>query len=186
MTLYLLARTHSRHEFATADAINDLGAVAVVPRKVAIIPAKDGKGERIEYTPLLPRMMFLACTEQQWHTFSAKRLHGPLGILPPIRRELEILPRTWASFQDFAARAEQECEYRLGLHEAGRKVRNYRPGDMLRIIGGDLLDGQLRDQLGKFVKLDRGRVVVETGVMLMGKPVVARLEPGDVMGVAAE
>lgn len=182
MTIYLLARTHSRHEFDTAAAINDLGALAVVPRKVAIIPAKDGKPERIEYSPLLPRLMFLACTESQWHEWHSHRLHGPQGILPPIRRELDILPRTWASFQDFAARAEQECEYRLGLHEAGRKVRNYRPGDMLRIIGGDLLDGQL----GEFIRLEHGRVVVQTKLVMMGKPVVARLQPGEVMGVAAE
>jgi hypothetical protein len=181
VTLHILARTHSGKEFATAKAINDLGAYALVPRKVSIIPAKDGKPERIEYSPLLPRLMFLACTEDQWHQFSAKRLHGPNGILPPIRRELVILPRTWSSFQDFAARADQECEYRRGMHEQGRKVRNYRPGDMLRIIGGDMLDGQL----GEFIKLEHGRIVVQTKLILMGKAVVARLQPGEVMGVAA-
>ena len=182
MTLYLLARTHASAEFATADAINDAGGFAVVPRAVSIVPAKDGKPERVEYRPLLPRMLFLACTEAQWHLFATKRLHGPQGILPPIRRELDILPRTWADFQAFAARAEQECEYRRGLHEAGRKVRSYRPGDMLRIIGGDLLDGQL----GEFIRLEHGRVVVQTKLVMMGKPVVARLQPGEVMGVAAE
>jgi hypothetical protein len=64
------------------------------------------------------------------------------------------------------------------MHEQGRKVRNYRPGDMLRIIGGDMLDGQL----GEFIKLEHGRIVVQTKLMLMGKAVVARLQPGDVMG----
>ena len=184
--IYMLARTHSRHEFATAAAINELGALAVVPRAVSIIPAKDGKPERIEYRPLLPRALFLACTDEQWHHMQGNRLHGPQGILPPIRRDLLILPRTWADFQAFAARAEQECEYRRGMHEMGRKVRNYRRGDIIRIIGTDMLDGQLRDQLARFVRLDKGRVVVETGVMLMGKPVTARLDPAHVTSMAAE
>lgn len=186
MTLYLLARTHARAEFATADAINDLGAVAVVPRAVSIIPPKDGKPERIEYRPLLPRMLFLACTEAQWHQFSAKRLHGPQGILPPIRRELDILPRTWASFQDFAARAEQQCEYRRGRHEAGKKVANMRRGDIVEMINGSIGDLELRGKMGKYLGVKDGKVHVQTDVLLMGKPVVARLEMGDFVGVAAE
>lgn len=186
MTLHLLIATRARYEFATEDAINDAGAMAVVPRRVEIIPAKDGKPERTEYRPLIPRMMFLACTEAEWHKFNGGRLFNGGKLLPPIRREIEILPRAWADFQGFAARAEQECQYRIGLHEAGRKVRNYRRGDVLRIIGSDMLEGQLRDQLARFVKLDKGKVVVETGVVIMGKPVMARLDPGQVTGMAAE
>jgi len=34
MILHLLARTHSRHEFSTAEAINAAGGFAVVPRAV--------------------------------------------------------------------------------------------------------------------------------------------------------
>lgn len=184
--MYLLTRTHSRKEFATADAINDLGAYALVPRKVAIIPAKDGKPERIEYSPLLPRMMFLACTEEAWHQFSTKRLHGPSGILPPIRRELVILPRTWDSFRDFAARAEQECEYRRGAHEAGKRVKKMKPGQIIRMIKATIADVDLAGRMGRVVRMESGKVLVETDVMLMGKPVVARLDPRDVMGVAAE
>jgi protein involved in polysaccharide export with SLBB domain len=184
--IYILASARARYEFDTEAAINDAGGFAVVPRWVEIIPAKDGKPERMEYRPLLPRMMFLACSESQWHQFHGKRLHGPNGILPPIRRDLEILSRTWADFQSFAARAEQECEYRIAMHEQGRKVRNYRRGDIIRIIGTDMLDGLLRDQLARFVKLDKGKVIAETSVMFMGKPVTARLDPAHVTGMAAE
>lgn len=186
MTLYLLAATRTHHEFATETAINDLGAYALVPRRVEITPAKDGKPERIEYRPLLPRMMFLACSESQWHTFSAKRLHGPNRILPPIRRELVILPRTWASFQDFAARAEQECEYRIGCHEAGKRVKKMKPGQIIRMINATIADMDLAGRMGRVVRMEGGKVLVQTDVMLMGKPVVARLDPGQITGMAAE
>lgn len=181
--IHILCAVRSRHEFNTAAAINAAGAFAAIPRRVDITPAKYGKPERIEYRPLLPGMMFLACTESEWHAFHSKRLQGPNGILPPIRKELDILPRTWSSCQDFAARAEQECEYRREMHERGRKVANMRPGDMLRIIGTDMLDGQLRDHLPKFARMERGQMLIETNLTIMGRPVIARVRPDDVQGV---
>jgi len=192
MTMHILARVRSGHEFATADAINamlhrpdpdgdwrPIGALAIVPRAMSIIPAKDGKPERIEYRPLLPRLMFLACTEDHWHMFQAKRIFGATGKpLPPIHRECVILPRSWAGCQDFAARADQECMYRLGMYERGKRVRNMRPGDIIRMIGASIGDVELAGRLGKVLRVKDGKVHVETDVMLMGKPVVAWLEPG--------
>lgn len=196
--IHLLARVHSRHEFTTAQAINamlhrpdpdgdlrPIGAVALVPREVIIIPAKDGKPERIDYRPLLPRLMFLACTEAQWHQFQTQRIYGPAGILPPIRREFDLLPVHWAGLQAFAARAEMECAYRIGCHEAGKKVANMRPGDIIRMIEATIGDVDLAGRLGKVVRTERGKVHVQTDVELMGKRVVVRLDVGQI-GMAAE
>jgi hypothetical protein len=180
--IYTLARTRQGHEFAAAEAITALGALATAPRKVHITPPKDGKPERPEYAPILPRLLFIASTEAQWYAMTKRRMIHNGKLLPPLFREFIIPPYAWHQFQDFAARAEQECEYRRGLHEQGRKVRNYRPGEMLRIIGGDMLDGQL----GEFIKLEHGRVVVQTKLILMGKAVVARIDPSNVTGMAAE
>ena len=199
MTIYLLARTHSRKEFDTADAINAMihrpdpegdlrptGAVAVVPREVIITPARDGKPEAITYRPLLPRLMFLACTEAQWHDFQHKRIYGPAGILPPIRREFDLLQVHWAGLQAFAARAEMECEYRIGCHEAGKRVKKMKAGQIIRMINATIADVDLAGRMGRVVRMEGGKVLVETDVLLMGKPVVARLEPGQIMGMAAE
>lgn len=198
MTIYLLARVHSRAEFATATAINNMlhrpdpdgdlrpiGAVAVVPREVVITPAKDGKPERIDYRPLLPRLMFLACTEVQWFMFQHKRLYGPAGILPPIRREFDILPVHWAGLQAFAARAEQECEYRIGCHERGKRVKKMKPGQIIRMINATIADVDLAGKLGRVVRMEGERVHVQTDVEMMGKPVVAILN-ADQIGMAAE
>jgi hypothetical protein len=197
--IYLLCTTRSGAEFATAEAINammhrpdpdgdlrPLGAVAIVPREVIIERAKDGKPERITYRPLLARMMFLECTDAHWRQFQAKRIFSVTGQpLPAIRREFEILPRSWAGFQDFAARAEQECEYRRAMHEQGKKVRRIRPGQIVQMINATIGDEDLAGKMGKVVRVEGGKVHVLTDVELMGKAVVARLDVGQVR-MAAE
>jgi transcription antitermination factor NusG len=184
--MYILATTRTNHEFATADAINEMGALAVVPRKVTITPAKDGQPERIDYSPLLPRMLFVACGEDQWHHMQAKRLHGLRGILPPIRRQFDIIPRTWDEFKKFAQAAEQECAYRIGMHEAGHKVRSIRPNDIIKMIEGHIGDYELAGRMGRVIKVEGGKVHVKTDIEIMGKPVTARLDPQQVQGIAAE
>ena len=185
--IYILASTANRYEFQTADAINDAGGIAIVPRRVDIV---DGQPV---YRPFLPNYMFLALSEQQWHQFH----NGPLywmkpqrnsepvrTILPPFRKVLDILPRTWADFQGFAERAEMACQRRLEQWETGLKVARYRKGDKLEILG-NLLFGQLQGQVAEFLHLDRGGKIVAT-VEFMGKPIKATLEPRDVQGIAAE
>jgi hypothetical protein len=201
MTMYILARVRSGKEFDTADAINamlhrpdpdgdlrPIGALAIVPREVIIQRAnpKINKPERITYFPLLPRMMFLACTEAHWFRFQSQPMFNAKGeLLPPIRREFEILQRSWAGFQDFAARAEQDCTYRIARHEMGKKVRRIRPGQIVEMINATVGDVDLAGRMFKVVKVHGGKVHVQTDVELMGKAVVARLDPEQV-GMAAE
>ena len=188
--IHILASTSTRYEFATADAINDMGGIAIVPRQVTIL---DGKAV---YRPFLPNYMFLALSEAQWHDFHTARLFwlkpqrngDPVRtILPPFRKVLDLLPRTWADFQGFAQRAEMACQRRIDQHEAGMRVASYRRGDKLQIIG-DLLDGQLHGQIAEFLHLDQqGRIVATVkGVQMMGKPIRVTLQPGQVEGMAAE
>ena len=199
--IYILARVHSRHEFNTADAINNMthrpdpdgdlqpiGAVAVVPREIVIERADPGanKKESITYRPLLPRLMFLACTEQQWFQFQSHRLFNQFGqVLPPIRREMDILPRSWAGLQAFAARAELECDFRLERFNAGKRVGKIRPGDVIRMIDATIADIDLAGRMGKVLRVQGGKVFVQTDVQMMGKPVVAELQPRQI-GIAAE
>lgn len=179
--IYILGSTKRGAEFATADAINNMGGLAVVPRRVDIITRKDGK-RAWEYRPFLPNYLFLAISAPMWHQISALRLFGPTGILPPIRKQLDLLPRTWGEFQDFAQRSEFACDRRIEQFEAGLRVAVYRRGDKLRILG-DMLDGQLRDKLATFVGLDRkGQIIAEVqGMELMGKPVKVTLGPMQAM-----
>jgi len=188
--IYILASTQTRYEFATSDAINDMGGIAIVPRRVDIL---DGKPV---YRPFLPNYMFLALSEAQWHQFHTARLFHmkpqrngePVRtILPPFRKVLDILPRTWADFRAFAERAEQACQRRIDQWETGLRVASYRRGDMIQIIG-DLMGGQLHDPLAEFLHLDRqGRIVAKVqGMEMMGKPVSVTVRAEQVRGIAAE
>ena len=193
---YIVATTRTHYEFATANAINDAGGFAVVPRRLD--PVKDKQGVTVDhvYRPFLPNFIFLSVTEEQFYEYQTKRLFwlkpqregDPIRtILPKMRRDTDILPRTWGEFQGFAERAERACELRLEQHEQGKAVARYRKGDLIRIMG-DMLDGQLRDKLARFIRLDKqGRVEVEVeGFTLMGKPITATLAPSNVQGIAAE
>jgi hypothetical protein len=188
--IYVLASARPSYEFTTARAINDMGGIAIVPRRVDVV---DGKPV---YRPFLPNYMFLALTEAQWHQFHTGRLFhdkpqrngDPIRtILPEFRKVLDLLPRTWGQFQAFADRAEMACLRRIDQWETGLKVAAYRRGDKLRIIG-DMLDGQLSGRMAEFMALDtQGRIVVKvTGMEMMGKPVMATLKPGQIEGIAAE
>lgn len=189
--LRILATAPRGREFAIADAIDALGGLAVVPRQVTITEAKDGKAAIYDYRPFLQNFLFLSLDALLWHRIQTRAkgciLRTDDGrILPPPRRQLDILPRTWADFQGFADRAELACELRIEQHETGAQVARYRQGDILRILG-DLLDGQLRDKLAKFISMEGGKIVVEVqGMDMMGKPLLARLDGWDVEGVAAE
>jgi hypothetical protein len=185
--IHILASTRPHYEFAIADAINDQGGIAIVPRRLDIVD------KRPVYRPFLPNYMFLALTEQQWHLFHG----GPLywmkprrnaepqrAVLPPFRKVLDILPATWGQFQGFAERAETACDRRMEQWETGIKVARYRKGDKLQILGG-LLFGQLHGQIGEFLHLDgHGNIVAR--LEFMGKPITATLDPKDVRGMAAE
>lgn len=179
---FILASARSSYEFRSADAINDMGGYAVVPRRIEITKRKDG-GWDTDYRPFLPNFLFVSVTEEMWFSLTRKRLFSAGTILPPIRRQLDILPRTWADFTAFAQRAELACDLRLEQHEAGLKVARYRKGDMLRIIGDELLTGQLQDKLAKFIGVNAaGQIEAEVqDITMMGKPVTVRLGPGDVM-----
>jgi hypothetical protein len=185
--MYILAYAPSGKEFATADAINALGALAVVPRKVIFA---DGLPGGYGYRPFLPRYMFLAIDPLTWSRIIHWQhpLRDDTGkVLQPPGYCDEILPRTWVDFQGFAERAEMAAQIRIEQFEAGNRVAGYKPGDRIRILG-DLLDGQLKDRLATFVKLDGQGHIIATpdGVEMMGKPIRVTLAAHDVEGIAAE
>lgn len=199
MTLYLLAQCKPGKEFATADAINDLGALAVAPRRVSTRPRKDGKGDTLVDLPLLPGILFIAIDANTWHRIRSRdpwhvlrdglgNVLRPPNILEEIKkRKKEVTPKAWESVRGFVQRAEEEALRQEVNFEAGRRVRRYRKGDRLRIVG-DMLYGQLRGYVVNFVGLDdKGKIVAEVeGMQMLGKPVKVTLNPQDAVDWAAE
>lgn len=192
----MLARTHSRHEFATADAINELGALAVVPRKVAVIEATKTEPRRREDVPFVSKYIFLAVTPEQWHRVHTGRLYAPSGkLLPAPIRVLEINPSEWrgtkngnGGCQGFFTRAEEAYQRRAEQFDTGGTVARYKRGDKLRIIGPDLLTGQMSVQIAEFIRMDQhGRADVHfNGLAMFGRPISTNISLDQIEGIAAE
>lgn len=192
--MYLLAYVNSGREFDIAHAINEIGALAVAPRMVEVIKATPKVPAHFIYVPFAPGYLFLAVTEAQWYDIRTKRLtrtkpNGVIATLAPPSLVCHINEAEWRGTRNgaegvlgFLQRADLACDRDAEMFEAGRRVRRYKHGDRLRIVG-DLLDGRLRDKFAKFVGLDaKGNILaVVEGLEMMGKPVRATIPPGQAM-----
>ena len=137
---YLLAYVRSGQEFATANAINDEGGLAVAPRKVELVRhATHHKWEPVE-SPLLPNYVFCAVTPAQYYTAGqALQVHG---IRP--RMVMMFDKRQWVNVQAYAQRAEADYQFRMEQAEGRKYLSPYSPGDALQLLGGALIGQMVR------------------------------------------
>lgn len=175
MNLHILAYCPRGHEFDLADAINEGGGLAVVPRKVELVRLPKQRRPQIVESPLLPNYLFAALSPDQWH-------NAP--------RELSTVkfigPNEWRRVRDFAARVEMDYQNRMADLErqmAAQKqdqhrrifLSEYAPGDTLEILGG-----VMQGYMATFKRLHEGAVPMieaEVQLTLMGRPVTARIDP---------
>ena len=189
--MYILAYAPSGKEFATADAINALGALAVVPRKVEETRNKERKHVIIE-SPALPNYMFLSISERIWHKIMAGMLVK--GKTTHIHTVAEIGSKEWERVQNFLAEVEMDYQYRMALIE-DREWQSRHPGpppserpyiapynveEKLHLLGGDL-EARFIQSLGT-----QAAPMIEVEVTMFGRPVKAKVEPDKVKRWAAE
>jgi transcription antitermination factor NusG len=164
MTLRLLAYAPYGQEFTVAAEINDMGALAVVPRRVDLVRLPKQRRPQIVEEPFLRGYMFCAMSPDQWHEAPKE-----------MQTVKYIGPREWERVQDFAARIEQDYQHRMAQIEAGNRLSEYNPGDALEILGG-----VMQGYMAKFLRLREGVVPMieaEVQLTLMGKPVMAQIDP---------
>lgn len=166
---YLLAYTAAGHEFETAEAINAMGALAVVPRKVEAIRLPKRRYAEAVISPVLPNYLFLAMSPEQWHQAQADRI-----IFATVKW---IGPNEWRRVQAYAERVEQDYMLRMEQIEARERVSEYDPGQALQLLGG-----AFRDSLAVFRRIVEGgkfpMVEYEVkGVRLLGKPIIGEIDP---------
>ena len=164
----LLAYAPTGREFATSDALNDIGASAICPRKVNLIRLPKQRRPQIVEEPFLRGYMFCTMTAAQWH--QAKRDNITFTTCR------EIGPGEWRNVQAFAARVEQDYQYRMAQIEAGNRLSEYNPGDALEILGG-----VMQGHMATFLRLHDGKVpMIEAQIAdmeLLGKPIRVTLDP---------
>jgi len=191
--IYILATTNTGREFATSDAINDMGGHAVVPRTIDEIRDKKTRKHIMAEMPALARYMFLAISADQWHQIKDGvmiRLPNGTRKRSPITKVDEILPKEWERVKDFFAEIEMDYQYRTALlddeewqaqHPGPRKyLAPYNVADKLHLLGGDL-QARFVQSLGTV-----DAPMIEAEVMMFGREVKVKVEPDKVRKWAAE
>lgn len=117
-------------EFAARDALAGLGITCLVPRKVEMIRLPKRRRPEPITSPLLQTYIFATMTPDQWHQAAAE------GVMRTVKM---IAPKEWTKVQAFTERVEADYQTRMAQIEAGERIAEYTPGDVLQILGGPLL-----------------------------------------------
>ena len=173
--LRILATASPSEVFNVCEAINDLGGLAVAPRKVELVRLPKQRRPQIVESPFLGAYFFASLSANDWHATKSD-----------YRTVQEIGPTEWRHVQAFCARVEQDYQLRMGQYEAGRRLEEYNPGDALQLLGG-----LFADHLATFQRLDESGPVpmikaTVQGVELLGRPVEVTVDPINAKRWAAE
>lgn len=164
MTLWA-AYTRTGQEFAAQEEAEALGVTAYVPRRVDLI--RQGKRRRPDVVerPYLPNYVFIQATDEQWHWLrDSKHFRSIMGIPPA----------SAPSVMAFIDRVERDFAARMAQIEAGERVSEYNPGDLLQIIAGPFA-GQLATFRKVAEAADNPIIIAETE--MMGQIVRVTVDP---------
>lgn len=177
---YLLAYAPAGTEFAVEAALNDLGAFAVVPRKVDIemVGVRRPVPTPVD-RPVWPNYIFGDVTPEQWHQARADRII--FGTVAWIGKG------EWRRIMAFAEQVEQDYQFAMAAFEAGERrtkaqreaaamLASYREGEAMKLLGEPL--GARLGIFRRIVERDGPKIEVELqGVTILGKPVVIDVDP---------
>ena len=174
--------------FATVEAINDMGAYAVSPRKVVMV--RHEKNHRWDATdaPALETYLFAQMTEADWHRIqSGLFVQGKRVIL---RKVVDLSDRQWDRVTEFAQRVEMDYQHEMERIEMDRFASTPRPYVCPYDVGEALmlLDGELRGHMVRFTRsIEAGGVpVIEAEMQIMGQAVKVKVDPVKVKRWASE
>lgn len=126
MTLWI-AYTARGREFDAQEEAEALGLWAAVPRRVDLI--RQGKRRRPDaiVSPYLDNYVFVEADATGWHWLKGSK---------HVRSLMGVPPQEVAKVQRFIDRVESDYAHRMAQIEAGERVSEYEPGDLLTIITG--------------------------------------------------
>lgn len=162
----ILFAFYTRREFDAQEEAEALGLTCYVPRRVDLI--RQGKRRRPDpvIRPFLPGYIFVETNADGWHLLkSSKHFRSWFGIGPNETRRVMA----------FIDRCEAEYQERWAQIEAGERVSEYQPDDLLEV-----LEGGFREKLLKFsrtVEDAKGWPVVLAKTELFGREVEVPLDP---------
>ncbi|NGQ91462.1 hypothetical protein G5V65_11195 [Rhodobacter sp. HX-7-19] len=162
MTLWA---AYTRREFDAQEECEALGITCYAPRRVDV--RRSGKKRRAEAVigPAWPGYVFIEASSEEWHYFKAsKHIKTMMGIGEKEAKMVRALIES----------VEAEFNKRMAQIDAGERLSEYRPGELLEIVLGPFAG-----QLARFKRIAEGamfpEVVAETE--LMGQVVTIKLDP---------
>ena len=167
MTLWIAYATTGQ-EFSAQEQCEVLGYTCQVPRRVDLIRHQKRRTPDVVVKPYLGNYLFISGGNDVFHAAKLiKEIRGnPIGIGPQNARQV----------QAFIDRVESDYRDRMAQVEAGQRVSEYQPGDLLT-----LMTGPFAGQVAIFRRMIEGgvfpRIEAELAVNFMGKPVMATVDP---------
>lgn len=168
----------SGREFEVRDAVLALGGYAWVAREFATVRPPTKRRHVPVVRPFMGKYVFIRVSDDVWHDL--QEVKHMSGTMLPVsdaaaRRYLE----------PFMDRVDVDFAERQARFDAGEKLEQYAPGDLLRVLAGPLAE-----QIVRFEGIVQGASDVEdrlrARMQLLGGNVPVMLDPLHVMKVAAE
>lgn len=177
MTLWIAYATAGR-EFSAQEQCQALGYTCDVPRRVDLVRHAKRRTPDKVVRPFLPNYLFLHGGNDAFHAVKdIKEIRGTaMGVGDSEARRVKA----------FIARVEADFAARMAQIEAGERVSEYQPGDMLT-----LMTGPFAGQLARFRRMVEGahdafpQIEAELAISLMGRAVMATIDPINAKRVAA-
>jgi transcription antitermination factor NusG len=161
-----IAYTPKGREFDAQEEAEALGLWAMVPRRVDML--RKGFNRRAEpvISAYLPNYMFFRSGNEGWHWMKGSKT---------VRTVMGVSPGNAALVDQFIDRVEADFAARMAQIEAGQRVDEYEPGDLLQIV-----TGPFAGVVASFKRVAEGasmfpELVVET--QLFGQAVTVRVDP---------
>ena len=168
MATMFIAYASSGFEFSAQEEAEALDLWAVVPRKVEMI--RMGKNRRPDavVTPYLPNYLFLRATAQEWHWLRTSK---------HCRSMMAVVPQAEKLVVQFIDKVEADYAQRMAQIEAGQRVDEYEPGDLLEIIAGPFAG-----TMARFKRVAEGNSIFPqliTEAKMFGQSITVRVDPLD-------
>lgn len=166
MSLYAACVTQGT-EFALVEDCTALGIEAIAPRRVDAVRTGKKRWPEPKVSPYLPGYVFTRLTPEHWHWTKDIRYLRSLLIIPP---------QAERSIQAFIDRVEGDYAQRMAQIEAGERLAQYCPGDLLSIIAGPFAG-----ELARFSRMIEKAAAmfpeIEASMPIMGGETKMRLDP---------
>ena len=161
-----IAYTPAGAEFNAQEEAEALGLWCEVPRRVDMLRRGTQRRPDPIVSAYLPNYIFVRMDGDEWHWLKASKL---------VRTIMSVQSKDEKNLLKFINKVEADCAERMAQIEAGQRVDEYSPGDLLTII-----TGPFAGTLASFKRVAEGAsmfpdLVVET--QMFGQAVTVKVDP---------